>query len=141
MNDKEGFYTLKGYQINEETALTTAMEDYLEMVCRVLQESKTVRVGALSRILHVKPSSVSKMVRQLKEAGYLNAQKYGMISLTDKGRLTGEYLLYRHEVIHRFLCTLNNSKDELEQTEKIEHFLDPVTIINLDELTRRLQNI
>ncbi|MDC7291713.1 metal-dependent transcriptional regulator [Blautia schinkii] len=139
MNDKEGFYTLKGYQISEETTFTTAMEDYLEMVCRVLQENETVKVGGLSRILHVKPSSVSKMVSQLKDSGYLHAQKYGVISLTDKGRLMGEYLLYRHEVIQRFLCTLNNSEDELEQTEKIEHFLDPVTVINLDELTRRLR--
>lgn len=139
MNDKEGFYTLKGYQISEETTFTTAMEDYLEMVCRVLQENETVRVGGLSRILHVKPSSVSKMVSQLKDSGYLYAQKYGVISLTDKGRLMGEYLLYRHEVIQRFLCTLNNSEDELEQTEKIEHFLDPVTVINLDKLTRRLR--
>lgn len=139
MKEKEGFYTLKGYQINEEVTLTTAMEDYLEMICRVLQEDKIVRVSGLSQILHVKPSSVTKMVGQLKDAGFLNAQRYGMISLTDKGRLTGEYLLYRHEVVHRFLCTLNKSADELEQTEKIEHFLDPVTVINLDELTKRLR--
>jgi len=139
MSGKDEFYTMKGYQRNmEEAEMTSAMEDYLEMIARLYRHSRCVRVGDLSRMLHVKPSSVTKMVRQLGRAGYIEAEKYGDISLTDKGRDAGGYLLYRHDVIRRFLCTLNHTDDELEQAEKIEHFLNRVTVEHLDLLTKRL---
>lgn len=51
----------------------------------------------------------------------------------------GNYLLYRHDVIHRFLCLLNHSEDELEQAEKIEHFLTCETVKNLDLLSQKIQ--
>ena len=44
----------------------------------------------------------------------------------------------RHEVIHRFLCALNHSDNELEQVEKIEHFLNRTTVKNLEQLIVRL---
>lgn len=140
MSKKEEFYTLKGYQSQEPGGLTTAMEDYLEMICRIAQEQTSVRAGTLSKKLHVKPPSATKMIQQLSRAGYLQAEKYGFIYLTEKGWKAGLYLLYRHEVTRRFLCTLNKSLDQLEQVEKIEHFLDRTTVENLDGLTRFLNN-
>lgn len=137
MKDSEGFYTLKGYEINTDTELTAAMEDYLEMICRILSAGGSVRVGELSKMLHVRPSSATKMLQHLDLLGYISAEKYGMISLTEKGREAGRYLLYRHDVLHRFLCGLNHTENELEQVEKIEHFLNKTTIEHLDILTRK----
>jgi Mn-dependent DtxR family transcriptional regulator len=68
----------------------------------------------------------------------LHAEKYGEILLTDKGSQIGEYLLYRHDVLQRFLCRINHSDNELEQVEKIEHFLDKRTIKNLELLLQQL---
>lgn len=134
----EGFYTLKGYARSESAELTSAMEDYLEMIARLGARGEPVRAGALSRLLHVRPPSVTKMVQQLVHLGFLDAEKYGVITLTDKGREAGSYLLYRHAVLNRFLCALNGTASELEQVEKIEHFLNRATIENLDRLTRRM---
>lgn len=139
MEEKDGFYTLKGYQINEEPDMTTAMEDYLEMICRISGGDNPVRVGGLSELLHVKPSSVTKMIQRLSQSGYILSEKYGYIYLTEKGKKTGGYLLYRHDVLHRFLCMLNHSENELEQVEKIEHFLNKETVENLDLLTGYLK--
>ena len=139
MSTSDEFYTLKGYQMNEAVKLTSAMEDYLEMICRIFKMNNSVRVSDLSKMLNVKPSSVTKMVQHLKDLGYVNSEKYGQISLTEKGRREGEYLLYRHEVINHFLCVLNQTENELEQVEKIEHFLNHRTIENLSKLTRWLQ--
>lgn len=70
MTEIKGFYTLKGYQLNETGGMTTSMQDYLEMICRLTDgESDVVRVRELAFELHVKPSSVSKMVGNLREAG------------------------------------------------------------------------
>ena len=132
------FYTLKGYQLNQESGLTYAMEDYLEMICRMFADRQSVKVGDLAKKLHVKPSSASKMIQHLNALGYIHAPKYGVIELTGKGQAAGNYLLYRHDVLHRFLRLLNKSEDELEQVEKIEHFLNRTTIENLDALTKKM---
>ena len=133
-----GFYTLKGYQLIESDELTPAMQDYLEMICRLSAESSIVRVSVLAAELHVRPPSASKMAAHLADTGYILFARYGYIRLAEKGQETGRYLLYRHEVIHRFLCMVNHSTDELRQTEKIEHFLDFRTVRNLAALCDRL---
>lgn len=139
MDKPSGFYTLKGYQLNTQIELTTAMEDYLEMIYRITLANNRIKVSDLSKRLHVKPSSVTKMLQQLNHAEYIKTEKYGDITITEKGRRMGEYLLYRHDVIHRFLCVLNHSENELEQVEKIEHFLDEKTVKNIDSLIEKLK--
>ena len=139
MDKISGFYTLKGYQLNTQIELTTAMEDYLEMIYRITLANNRIKVSDLSKRLHVKPSSVTKMLQQLSHAEYIKTEKYGDITITEKGQRMGEYLLYRHDVIHRFLCVLNHSENELEQVEKIEHFLDEKTVRNMDSLIEKLK--
>ncbi len=126
--------------MNESEKLTSSMEDYLEMICRILQENEVVRVSELAENLHVKPSSASKMAGNLKEAGYIEFKKYGYVAITEKGLETGKYLLHRHKVLHDFLRLLNHSEDELEQVEKIEHFIDKTTVDNLERLTERMRS-
>ncbi len=138
LSQSDGFYTMKGYALNADGELTSAMEDYLEMISRLTRQNQSVRVSDLSKMLHVKAPSVTKMVQQLGQSGLIQAEKYRDIYLTDKGREIGNYLLYRHGVIHRFLCALNHSDNELEQAEKIEHFLNRTTVKNLELLTARL---
>ncbi len=141
MDKNDNFYTMKGYEIKEEDSskLTTSMEDYLEMIYRIASSGAPIHVGTLSKHLHVRPSSVTKMIQQLGAAGYIQAEKYGNIDLTDKGREEGRYLFDRHRIIHSFLCALNHTENELEQAEKIEHFLNKQTVENLEKLTKALE--
>lgn len=132
--DSNRFFTQKGYELQNQEELSASMEDYLEMIYRMLRESQCVRIHALAEQLHVKPSSASKMVAALKEKGYIEFEHYGYLTATKKGQETGDYLLYRHDILHRFLCRLNRSENELEQVEKIEHYLNKNTIENLEKL-------
>ena len=140
MDNRNNFYTQKGYELHNTDDLTASMEDYLEMICRMLKGQDIVRIQALSENLHVKPSSASKMVNALKERGYISFQKYGYLTATPKGLEVGEYLLYRHDILHKFLCLLNHSENELEQVEKIEHFINRETIENLHLVLERLKS-
>lgn len=134
-----GYYTLKGYARQNPGGLTEAMEDYLEMICRMDKSGSPARIGSLAGGLHVWPSSASKMVSHLRELGLVTFEPYGAAVLpTDRGRALGEYLLWRHQVLHRFLCLVNQTENELELAEKIEHFLDRRTVENLARLLRRL---
>lgn len=133
MNENPNFYTLKGYSLLEHAKITASMEDYLEMLCRLCCEEKTLRIGRVAEYLHVKPSSASKMITNLKNQGLVEFEKYGQITLTEAGTALGGYLLLRHEILHRFFCFLNHTEDELEQVEKVEHFIDSRTVWNMKE--------
>ena len=133
------FYTLKGYALLEGSAITSSMEDYLEMIYRIHITGEAVRVGALAERLNVKPSSATKMVANLKSQGLVTSEKYGYVQLTEAGREFGQYLVLRHETIHRLLCYINQSDNELEQVEKIEHFINAETVGNIRKLLDDLQ--
>lgn len=133
MDQKDNFYTLKGYSLLEHTKITSSMEDYLEMICRLYHEEQPIRIKQLAEHLHVKPSSASKMAGNLKKQGLVRYEKYGTISLTAAGLSLGEYLLFRHQILSRFFCYVNQSPNELEQVEKVEHFIDPKTVYNLQK--------
>lgn len=129
---EDGFYTLKGYDRLEHGQLTTSMEDYLEMIYR-MGEQGYVRITALAQALHVKPPSASKMAVNLRGQGFIEFPRYGYITLTEWGRRMGAYLVHRHEVTGRLLCAINNTGSELEEVEKIEHFLSPRTVANIEK--------
>lgn len=133
MTQTDNFYTLKGYSLLEQTKITSSMEDYLEMICRLHHSGRTVRIKELAGCLHVKPSSASKMAGNLKKEGLVDFEKYGAVTLTDGGLELGEYLLFRHDVLHRFFCYINQNTNELEQVEKVEHFMDPETVYNIQK--------
>ena len=138
-NDSREFYTLKGYRLQNGGDITEAMEDYLEMICRHIQENGYIRIHFLAEQLHVRPSSASKMVGKLREMGLVEFEKYGLIIPTERGMAVGRYLLWRHDVLHRFFRLLNHSDCQLEQVEKVEHFMSRETMENLEKLTIRLE--
>ena len=48
MNQNDGFYTMKGYRLQSDSKMTSAMEDYLEMITRLSVQGGSVRVSELS---------------------------------------------------------------------------------------------
>lgn len=136
--DNDLFYTLKGYKLKEKNSITEAMEDYLEMIYRYKDEN--ISVKDLSIKLNVRPSSVSKMIMRLKDNDLITYEKYGKIKLTKLGSDIGSYLLYRHKVLNDFFRFINRDDYKLEQVEKIEHFMDEVTIKNISSFLKSLKN-
>lgn len=133
-NADTDFRTVRGYQLisRQNGRLTPALEDYLEMAYRLCMENDYARVGQLSGLLHVKPSSASKMISKLAGLGYLKYDRYEIIQLTDEGREIGEYLLMRHKTIEAFLKLIGSS-NPLEETELVEHSLSAATVSDLSD--------
>lgn len=137
MNNEE-FYTVRGYQLLKysQNSLTSAMEDYLEMIYRNSQDEGYIRVNTLAELLNVKASSTTKMVQKLARLELLNYQKYGIIKLTEKGRQIGAFLLKRHNIIAEFLKFLGVGDSILPETELIEHNISVETLQKIDLLNR-----
>ena len=123
------FYTLTTY-LHNKSIITYPMEDYLEMITRKKDEKLTIT--SLSAYLNIKKSSCSKMISKLKTLNLLNI-KENKITLTEKGLKIGEYLYHRHQVLERFLKELNQENFKLEQVEKLEHFIDEITLLNIEK--------
>jgi DtxR family Mn-dependent transcriptional regulator len=130
------FYTVRGYQLlrKGKKLLTSAMEDYLEMIYRNIQENGYMRINALSELLNVKPSSATKMVQKLTELGFLDYKKYGIIVLTENGKKLGKFLLDRHNIIEKFLKSIGISDNFLKETELIEHNVSSSTLECINQL-------
>lgn len=126
---KDDFYTLTTY-LHNKSIITYPMEDYLEMITRKKDEKLTIT--SLSAYLNIKKSSCSKMISKLKTLNLLNI-KENKITLTEKGLKIGEYLYHRHQVLERFLKELNQEHFKLEQVEKLEHFIDEITLLNIEK--------
>ena len=105
MADNHKFHTVRGYQLlgRGKKHLTSAIEDYLEMVYRSSVKEGYVRINVLSDMLNVRPSSATKMVQKLAELGLVDYKKYGIIFLTENGKKYGKFLLERHNIIENFL--------------------------------------
>jgi len=132
------FHTVRGYELLEQNKklLTSAMEDYLEMIYRHSVQDGYMRLNKLAELLNVKPSSASKMVQKLGELGLLKYEKYGLVVLTATGREIGGFLLQRHRIIEDFLRFLGCDEDLLVQTELIEHHINAGTLNSIDILNR-----
>jgi Mn-dependent DtxR family transcriptional regulator len=139
VKEDEEFFTFRELMKRDDDILTASMEDYLEMVYRLSRDVGFTRVNEIASALNVQPPSVSKMIQKLAEQGMVDYEKYGYIILTRKGKKLGKELLYRHQVVEDFLRLLGVTEGLLDQTEKIEHTLNPSTLKELARLVRFLK--
>lgn len=137
MNDE--FYTLEGYHRKNQPEISEAMEDYLEMIFRLAKDGD-LHTKELAENLHVRPSSVTKMVQRLREKGLVFYERYSKIKLTSNGLLLASYLIERHRILMRFFTLLHPDSSPLEEVEQVEHYFKPESIYRLSRLLPLLQN-
>ena len=107
---KNDFHTFNEYMKKEDNFLTASMEDYLEMIYRLSLNTGFTRIHELSNALNVQPPSATKMVQKLAEIKLLKYEKYGILVLEENGKMLGEALLNRHNIIEKFLRILDISE-------------------------------
>lgn len=66
--------------------LTPALEDYLAVIQEILQKQPAARVSTIARKMGVSLPSVTNAMKRLAELGYVEYEKYGYITLTEKGK-------------------------------------------------------
>lgn len=125
---KESFFTFSEYIKKDQGLLTPSMEDYVEMIYRLSKDSGYTRINELSNALNVQPPSATRMVQKLAEIHLVYYERYGVITLTEKGKLKGNMLLVRHNIVEKFLSSIGVTEGILEETEKIEHTVSKETL-------------
>lgn len=85
--------------------LTPAHEDYIEAIVELEEEQARAEVRSvdIATLLDVSKASVNKALQTLREAGYIEQERYGRITLTEAGRAYGREIWTRHRALQSFL--------------------------------------
>lgn len=119
---------------------TPSMEDYLEKIYELIKGKGYARVSDIAAELNLQPSSVTKMVQKLAEAGYIHYERYRGLILTPAGEALGEEMKDRHAMLEEFLRIIGVPEETLRKdVEGIEHHVSPATVHCLQRLTSFLR--
>lgn len=114
--------------------VTKRTEQYIEVIHEIVKKKGYARVKDVSESLGVGFSAVSEMFGKLSEKGYINYEKHGGVTLTEKGKRLASKLSKRHKILRDFLVILGvDEKIADEDACEIEHVVRKET---MDRLTK-----
>lgn len=120
---------------------TPRSEDYLEAVYHLIKDKGYATTSDISTVLKVKPPTVSHMIGKLASKGYLEYQPYRGMKLTPSGDKVARSVIKRHQVIAEFMSMLGiDEETAFQDTEGIEHHVQPTTLHRLERLAEFLRN-
>ena len=113
-------------------------EDYLETMLMLKEKKGYVRSIDIATTLNVTKPSVSYATKRLRENGYINMEKDGMITLTDKGMEIAEKIYSRHKILTSFFVSIGVDEETArEDACKIEH---DISIETFDCIKKAISN-
>jgi len=119
---------------------TPRAEDYLETVYHLIEDKGYANTVEISDKLKVKPPTVSSMIGKLASRGYLLHEPYRGMKLTESGEKIARSVISRHKIISEFLSMIGVDGDiAYEDTEGIEHHMQPTTIYRIERLVEFLR--
>lgn len=116
----------------DEVVLTAANEDYIEAIVELEESHGAVEVRSvdIANMLGVSKASVNKALQSLREAGLIEQERYGRITLTEEGRCYGGRIWARHRMLRSFLADDLGVDEQTADAEacKMEHAISQRTM-------------
>ncbi len=128
----------KNSRFSKLSSLTPTMEDYMEVVTKLVAKEGVAHVQDIADAAEVHKSTVTTAMQVLAEKGLVNYRPYQPVTLTDEGRKTGERIIERHEAISTFLSEILLINKDLadENACRMEHVLDREVVEQLSVFGR-----
>ena len=119
--------------------ITPSKEDYLKVMLE-LSKGEDIRSIDIASALGISKASVSRMMGVLKDEGYVTKEKYGTVTLTEKGRNVAADIKRRYELLKSFLHDVLGVEAATAARDacRIEHLISPETA---DKIDRQLGNL
>ncbi len=119
-------------QNNEDLVITSTIEDYLEGILILSEKDGHARVTEIASLLGISKASVTEMISKLKSNELVDYEKYGTITLTEKGRKIARKVKGRHDMLKSFLLLIGvNEENASNDCCVMEHNLSRETIDQL----------
>lgn len=119
--------------------MTENLEDYIYDIFEILKTAPIARVKDIAKKRDVKLSSVVIAAKSLAEKGLINYQKYGYITLTEKGLDIAKEIENKKKILYKFLTEILNVSHEsaIRDVHKMEHDLSEETIQRMILFTKK----
>lgn len=93
----------------------------------------------MANLLGVSKASVNKALSSLRDAGMIEQERYGRVTLTPAGREYGNTVWARHQTLRRFLIDDLGVQPEIANEEacRMEHVVTQDTVRKLAEFLER----
>ena len=105
------------------------MEDYVEMIADLIDETGEARAVDLAARFGVKSPTVNATVQRLQREGLVDTKPYRSIFLTDEGTKLAQSCKERHQIVHDFLVSLGVPSDVADAyAEGMEHHISELTL-------------
>lgn len=128
-----------GVRTMESKKYSESLENYLEAIC--MHGGNHVKSVDLANQLNVSRASVNKAINTLIEKGLVNKELYGDISLTERGKVISNKILWKHRLLRSFLIDILGVDPSVANTEAcgIEHSISDDTAEKLEHLVNQLK--
>lgn len=119
--------------MDKSASLSKSLEDYLEVIFRLVKTRGSARITDIAAAMNVAASSVNEMVAKLKKKELVHQQKYGPVKLTTRGRRLAEKIDCTHEIIFKFLHELLEVDKKTADNDAclLEHSISDETLLKL----------
>lgn len=115
-------------------------ERYIWEIYLSVREEGYARVSNLAKALEISVPSASKMVKKLNEEELVDFQRYGMITLTDRGMEVGERLAVNHDILARFFRFINVDEEAIEtEVNKVEFYIGGEVIQKIEQFLGKVK--
>ncbi|HIZ21256.1 MAG TPA: metal-dependent transcriptional regulator [Candidatus Blautia faecigallinarum] len=109
-------------------------EDYLEAILVLSKNGSAVRSVDIAAMLDVSKPSVSHAMKLLREDGYIAMDRYGTVTLLDKGAEIADRIYERHKVLTGMFESLGVSPEVAKEDAcKIEHYISQESFDKIKE--------
>lgn len=121
--------------MTDTIVLTSALEDYLEVILELGERESEIRVTDVADKLNIAKSTVTITVNKLKNLGLVIQESYGPIELTRDGKEYAVEVRKRHRVLRKFLVEVLGVDYQTADKDAclMEHVLSPVTMKKIAE--------
>ena len=114
--------------MKNDIAIGKSAEDYLESMIILKEKNGYIRSVDIAGFLGVTKPSVSNAMKRLREEGYIEMNRSGFITVTEKGMEIADKIYTRHKKLTDFFVALGVNEEVAEDDAcKIEHDLSDET--------------
>ncbi len=123
--------------------MTPVLEDYLKAIFSITQERPVARVKDIAEIMEVSLPSVTNALKRLKDLGFVNYEKYGLIMLSEMGLRKAESLKKVNEFVNTFFTKLVGLNEEYAANLscRVEHFFEGETQHRIERFVNLLLKV
>jgi len=114
--------------MKNDNVIGKSAEDYLESMIILKEKNGYIRSIDIAGFLGVTKPSVSNAMKRLREEGYIEMNRSGFITVTEKGMEIADKIYTRHKKLTGFFVSLGVNPETAEDDAcKIEHDLSDET--------------